>query len=49
MGVAQKWLKPRPQKFSQLFARVFGSLFEILQVLQKISVKKGAFVTPFFH
>ena len=30
MGVAQKWLKPCPQKFSQLFAMVFGSFFEIL-------------------
>ena len=25
MGEAQKWLKPRPLKFSQVFATVFGS------------------------
>ena len=60
MAVAQKWLMPRPQKFPQLFAMVFYSFFEILQVLPlknfhlwseiwpKISIKKGAFGTPLF-
>ena len=57
MGVAQRWLKPRPQNFSELFNMVIGSLFENLNVLplknfylwseiwQKISSKKGAFGT----
>ena len=28
MGVTQKWLKPRPQNFLQLFTRVFCSFYE---------------------
>ena len=33
MSVAQKWLKPRPQNFLQLFDMVFGRFFENLKVL----------------
>ena len=33
MDVAQKWLKPGPQIFLQLFTIVFGSFFENLKIL----------------
>ena len=57
MDVAQKWAKPRPQKFLQLFTILFGSFSENLEILawknihlwyqigQKISLKKGVFGT----
>ena len=33
MGVAQKWLRPGTQKFFQLLKIVFGSIFEIFEIL----------------
>ena len=33
MELAQKWLKPGPQNFLQLFTKVFGSCFENLKNL----------------
>ena len=60
MDVAQKWAKPRPQKFLQLFTIVFGSFSENLEILawknihlwyqkgQKNSLKKGVFGTTDF-
>ena len=33
MGVTQKWLEPGSQKFYQLLKIVFGSFFEIFEIL----------------
>ena len=60
MDVAQKWLKPSPWNFSQLFIMVFSISFENLKLLllklfdllpfkgQKFSLKMGAFDTLVF-